>query len=225
LILERKKKGEIMISRQKVQSMYQSGAKHYDFTTILFRLIGLRMKTYRLLAIQKLSLQRGNCVIELGCGTGLNFPFLLKQIGPEGRVIGIDLTTGMLDVARRRIERSGWKNIELVHSDIADYDFPEGINGVLATGLFGYIPEYDRVIKAASRSLVPGGHLSILDGKQPENLPSWLFKIVLKLGGPFGYTPEYFNVRPWESVERYFKETSFETRYGGMIYILSGTAH
>jgi demethylmenaquinone methyltransferase/2-methoxy-6-polyprenyl-1,4-benzoquinol methylase len=68
-----------MISRQKVQSMYQSGAKHYDFTTILFRLIGLRMKAYRLLAIKKLSLQRGNCVIELGCGTGLNFPFLMEQ--------------------------------------------------------------------------------------------------------------------------------------------------
>lgn len=213
-----------MISRQKVQAMYQSGAKHYDFTTILFRLIGLRMKTYRLIAIKKLSLQRGNCVIELGCGTGLNFPFILEQIGPEGQLIGIDLTPEMLDVARKRIERSGWKNVELVRSDIAAYDFPEGINGVLASGLFGYIPDYDRVIKAASQSLVPGGHLSILDGKQPENLPPWLFKIVLKLGGPFGYTPEYFNVRPWESVERYFKETSFETRYGGMIYILSGTA-
>jgi len=212
------------ISKQKVQAMYQSGAKHYDFTTILFRLIGLRMKTYRSLAIKKLSLQRGGCVIELGCGTGLNFPLLMEQIGPEGRLIGVDLTPGMLDIARVRVERSGWKNAELIHSDIAAYDFPEGVNGVLATGLFGYIPEYDPVIKAASQSLVSGGRLSILDGKQPENLPSWLFKIVLKLGGPFGYTPEYFKVRPWESVERYFKETSFETRYGGMIYILSGTA-
>jgi hypothetical protein len=51
-----------------------------------------------------------------------------------------------------------------------------------------------------------------------------LFKIVLKLGGPFGYTHEYFNVRPWESVERYFKETSLEKKYGGMIYILSESA-
>jgi demethylmenaquinone methyltransferase/2-methoxy-6-polyprenyl-1,4-benzoquinol methylase len=212
------------ISKQKVQTMYQSGAKHYDFTTILFRLIGLRMKAYRLLAIKKLSLQRGNSVIELGCGTGLNFPFLMEQIGPEGRLIGVDLTPGMLDIARVRIERSGWKNVELIQSDVASYDIPDGVNGVFATGLFGYISEYDCVIKAASQSLVPGGHLSILDGKQPENLPSWLFKIVLRLGGPFGYTPEYFNVRPWESVERYFKETSFETRYGGMIYILSGTA-
>lgn len=213
-----------MISRREIQDMYQSGAKHYDFTTILFRLIGLRMKTYRLLAIKKLSLQRGNCVIELGCGTGLNFPFIMERIGPEGRLIGVDLTPGMLEIARVRVERSGWKNVELIQSDIAAYDFPEGVNGVLATGLFGYIPEYDRVIKAASQALLPGGHLSILDGKKPENLPSWLFKIVLKLGKPFGYTPEYFNVRPWESVERYFKETSYQTRYGGMIYILSGTA-
>ncbi len=213
-----------MISRQKVQAMYQSGAKHYDFTTILFRLIGLRMKAYRSLAIKKLSLQRGNCVIELGCGTGLNFPFLMEQIGPEGRLIGVDLTPGMLDIARARAKRSDWKNVELIQSDIATYDFPERVNGVLATGLFGYIPEYDRVIKAASQSLVPGGHLSILDGKQPENLPSWLFRIVLKLGGPFGYTPEYFNVRPWESVERYLQKTSLEQRYGGMIYISSGTS-
>lgn len=211
-----------MISRQKVQNLYQSGAKNYDFTTILFGLLGLRMKAYRFLAIKKLSLQRGNCVIELGCGTGLNFPILMEKIGPEGRLIGVDLTPGMLDIARARVKRSGWKNIELVQSDVASFDFPKGVNGVLATGLFGYIPEYDRVIQAASQSLVPGGHLVILDGKQPESLPSWLFKIVLKLGRPFGYTREYFRVRPWESVERYFKETSVETRYGGMIYILSG---
>jgi demethylmenaquinone methyltransferase/2-methoxy-6-polyprenyl-1,4-benzoquinol methylase len=198
------------ISKQKVQDLYQSGAKHYEFTTILFRLIGLRMKAYRLLAINKLSLRRGNCVIELGCGTGLNFPFLMEQIGPEGRLIGVDLTPGMLDIARVRVEQSGWENVKLMQSDIAVYDFPEGVNGVLATGLFGYIPEYDRVIKAASQALVPGGHLAILDGKQPENLPAWLFKIVLQLGRPFGYTPEYFNVRPWESVERYFEETSLE---------------
>jgi len=212
----------MMISRQKVQNLYQSGAKNYDFTTILFGLLGLRMKAYRFLAIKKLSLQRGNCVIELGCGTGLNFPILMEKIGPEGRLIGVDLTPGMLDIARARVKRSGWKNIELVQSDVASFDFPKGVNGVLATGLFGYIPEYDRVIQAASQSLVPGGHLVILDGKQPESLPSWLFKIVLKLGRPFGYTREYFRVRPWESVERYFKETSVETRYGGMIYILSG---
>jgi demethylmenaquinone methyltransferase/2-methoxy-6-polyprenyl-1,4-benzoquinol methylase len=210
-----------MQSQQNVQALYQSGAKFYDFTTILYRMIGLRMKAYRLLAIKKLSLNKGDCVIELGCGTGLNFSFLMEKIGKEGRLIGVDLTPGMLDIAKERAERAGWKNIELIQSDIAVYEFPENVNGVLATGLFGYIAEYDRVIKVASKSLLPGGHLVILDGKQPERLPSWLFKIVLRLGRPFGFTPEYFKVRPWESVERYFQKTSIEQKYGGMIYILS----
>jgi demethylmenaquinone methyltransferase/2-methoxy-6-polyprenyl-1,4-benzoquinol methylase len=210
------------ISKQKVQAMYQSGAKHYDFTTILFRLIGLRMKAYRLLAIKKLSLKRGKFIIELGCGTGLNFPFIMERIGSTGRLTGVDLTPGMLDIARMRVERAGWNNVDLIHSDVANFDFPERVDAVLATGLLGYIPEYDRLIKAISQSLAPDGHLAILDGKRPESLPSWLFKIVLKLGGSFGYTPEYFKVCPWESVKRYFKETSFETKYGGMIYILDG---
>jgi demethylmenaquinone methyltransferase/2-methoxy-6-polyprenyl-1,4-benzoquinol methylase len=212
------------ISKQKVQDMYQSGAKYYNFTTILYRLIGLRMKTYRSLAVQKLSLKRGDCIIELGCGTGLNFPFIIKQIGSEGRLIGVDLTPGMLDFARMRVERAGWKNVELIQSDLTAYDFPEKVNGVLATGVFGYIAEYNGVIKAISRVLVTGGHLVILDGKKPEKLPSWLFKIVLRLGRPFGFTPDYFNVRPWESVKTYFQETSLEQKYGGLIYILSGTA-
>lgn len=210
-----------MQSTQNVQTLYQSGAKFYDFTTILYRMIGLRMKTYRSLAIKKLSPQRGDCVVELGCGTGLNFPFLIEQIGEDGRLIGVDLTQGMLEIAWERVEKSGWKNVELVQSDISVYDFPDDVNGVLATGVFGYIAEYDRVIKAASKAILPGGHLVILDGKQPERLPQWLFKIVLRLGRPFGFTPEYFEVRPWESVKRYLNNIEIEKKYGGMIYILS----
>jgi demethylmenaquinone methyltransferase/2-methoxy-6-polyprenyl-1,4-benzoquinol methylase len=183
------------------------------------------MKTYRLLAIQKMSLQRGDHVIELGCGTGLNFPYLIERIGPEGRLIGVDLTPGMLQIAQERVQRSGWKNVELIQSDIAAYNFTEkSVNGILATGLFGYIAEYDRVIKAASESLLPGGHMVILDGKQPERLPSWLFKVVLRLGKPFGFTTEYFEVRPWESVKRYLNNTQIEEKYGGLIYILSAVS-
>jgi demethylmenaquinone methyltransferase/2-methoxy-6-polyprenyl-1,4-benzoquinol methylase len=213
-----------MLAKQDVQAMYQSGAKYYDVTTLLYRLIGLRMNTYRSIAVKNLRLKRGGSVIELGCGTGLNFPLLIEHIGPEGRLVGVDLTPGMLERARERVERSGWKNVELVQSDIAQYDIPHGVDAVLATGVFGYVAGYDRVIKAAYEALVPGGRMAILDGKQPRNLAAWLFKVVLRLGRPFGFTPEYFNVSPWKSIERYFQETSFEEMYGGLLYLSSGTA-
>ena len=55
----------MMLSKQEVQSMYQSGAKYYDFTTLLYRLIGLRMKAYRSHAVRLLHLKRGDFVVEL----------------------------------------------------------------------------------------------------------------------------------------------------------------
>jgi demethylmenaquinone methyltransferase/2-methoxy-6-polyprenyl-1,4-benzoquinol methylase len=130
----------------------------------------------------------------------------------------------MLACAGERVERAGWKNIELVQSDIVAYNFPEGINGVLSTGVFGYIADCDRLIKAASHALVPDGRLAIMDGKRPERLPSWVFKLIVRLSRSFGVTSDYFDKRTWESVERYFHETVFEQMYGGMLYISSGTA-
>ena len=60
----------------------------------------------------------GATVVDVGCGTGLNFPGLRALVGPAGRVIGIDASPSMLGAAQRRIHRAGWANITTVHSDI-----------------------------------------------------------------------------------------------------------
>lgn len=210
------------ISREKIKDLYQSGAKHYDFATILFRLAGLRMKKYRAEVIEILNLKKGDIVVELGCGTGLNFPLVMEKIGPEGHLIGVDITPGMLEVAQGRIRQNNWSNVELIESDIARYEFPKEINAVFATGVFGYIPEHDQIIERAFNALVQDGRIAILDGKRPERLPASVFHIVLALGAQYGYTEEYFDVAPWKSVEKYFANTVFQTRYGGMIYEASG---
>lgn len=211
------------LSKQEIRSRYQSTAKYYDFALRLYGLIGIR-KAYRAKAVKLLRLQRGDRIVELGCGTGINFPLIIKQIGPEGRLIGVDISPKMLECARKRVERAGWKNTELFQGDIAAYSFPEGVNGVLSTGVFGYIEDYDHVIRAASHAIVPGGRLVIMDGKRPERLPSWVFKLIVWLSRPFGVTGAYFDKRTWESVQRYFRETAVEQMYGGMVFISSGTA-
>jgi demethylmenaquinone methyltransferase/2-methoxy-6-polyprenyl-1,4-benzoquinol methylase len=181
------------------------------------------MQSYRRRAVELLQLRRGDRVVELGCGTGLNFPLIIEQIGSEGRLVGADISPKMLACARQRVDRAGWKNVELVESDIARYVLPHGINGVLSVGVFGYLEEYDRVIEAASHALVHNGHLVILDGRQPESLPSWVFKIILWLARPFGVSREYFENPTWESVDRYFENMTLEKMYGGMIYVSSGS--
>lgn len=211
-------------STQEIQDIYQRQAKLYDLYVQFYRLIGLNIDAYRTRAIDLLHLQRGDSVVELGCGTGLNFPLLMDQIGPQGRLIGVDLSSAMLTRARAKAARSGWTNVELVQGDVAVYDFPERVKGVLSTGTFGYVAEYDRVIEQASRALVPGGRLVIVDGKPPARWPRWVFKLFLWSTRPFGVTAEYFKHPCWESVERYFQETTFEELYGGLLYISAGTA-
>ena len=66
-----------------------------------------------------LGVQRGDRVLDMACGTGLNFPHLRELAGEGGHVLGIDLTPAMLDVARGRIARHGWKNVEVRQADAA----------------------------------------------------------------------------------------------------------
>ncbi|MFQ5991904.1 MAG: class I SAM-dependent methyltransferase [Nitrospiraceae bacterium] len=211
------------ISKQEVSAIYQPHAKRYDFALQLYRLIGSRIEAYRLRAVELLRLKHGDCVVDLACGTGLSFPLILDRIGSEGRLIGVDLSPGMLACARERVDCAGWKNVELVPSDMATYHYPERVNAVLTVGALGYVPEYEHVIERAKHALVPGGRLVILDGKWPERWPFWLLKVFVWLFRPFGLTLDYFDSHPWESVARLFVETAFEEMYGGAIYVSSGT--
>jgi len=212
------------LSKKAVEAAYQRQAQRYDSALKLYQLMGLRIEEYRARAVELLCLKRGDCVVDLGCGTGLSFPFLVQAIGPEGRLIGVDVSAEMLACARVRIERSHWNNVHLVHGDIAEYDFPGSVNAALSIGVFGYVPERDRVMERIAQALVPGGRIVIVDGKRPDRWPLWLFKLFVWCSSPFGVTAEYFDGHTWESVERFFQETTFEEVYGGLLYISSGMA-
>ncbi len=209
-------------SIESVAAAYDRHARKYDRAVKLYRLMGLRIEQYRSHAIDLLQLKPGDCVVDLGCGTGLSFELLMKHIGAGGRLIGVDISSQMLACAQERADRAGWNNVQLIEENILKYEFPESIDGVLSTGVFGYISERDRVIQKISHSLAPGGRLAIVDGKRPAQWPKWLFKLFVRISRPFGLTEEYFEGRTWEVLERYFEQTTFEERYGGLIYISSG---
>jgi len=123
----------VAILEKETQAIYQRQAKNYDLSVKLYRLIGIRIESYRLRVVQLLHLKPGDGVIELGCGTGLNFPLIIQKIGPEGRLTGVDITPGMIKGAQEKVDLHGWKNVELIQSDISLYEFPKNINAVLST--------------------------------------------------------------------------------------------
>lgn len=143
---------------------YDRAAKHYDtWTDIVFgRLLGIeRLREH---AIDLLGNLDGKVVLDIGCGTGRNFPFLVPRVGANGRIIGVDYSQGMLDVARARIKQEGWQNTELRHEDAAKLATIEApVDAVVSVWCMGIVHDLVAALDRAIDVLGPGGRIVIMD--------------------------------------------------------------
>lgn len=123
-----------------------------------------------------LDLGPGDRVLDLACGTGLNFPHLRQLVGERGRVVGVDLTPAMLEVARKMIAARGWKNVEAREADAAQLPFPdETFDKAICTYALSIIPDYVEAIREVRRTLVPGGRFVSLEMRASlHSVPRWL---------------------------------------------------
>lgn len=210
------------LTKTQLRDLYRARAANYDFSANLYYLIGFREVSYRKLAVSALGLHSGYTVVEVGCGTGLNFPYLLQSIGKTGKLIGVDLTDAMLEKARERVRRNGWQNVELVEADAAAYVFPAGIHGVLSTFALTLVPEYEQVIARSARALASGGRLVIADFKKPDNWPLWLVKLGVLITKPFGVSLDLTDRKPWQVMTKYLSRVTVTELFGGSVYIAVG---
>jgi demethylmenaquinone methyltransferase/2-methoxy-6-polyprenyl-1,4-benzoquinol methylase len=123
-----------------------------------------------------LDLKPGDRVLDLACGTGLNFPHLRELVGERGQVVGADLTPAMLDIAQKMIDAEGWKNVEVREADAAALPFPNAsFDKVIVSFALVIIPDYVRAIEEVRRVLVPGGRFVALEMRAGiHSLPAWL---------------------------------------------------
>jgi SAM-dependent methyltransferase len=113
------------------------------------------------LAMDRLGLQPGQRVLDLGCGPGGTTVEIARRVGPGGRAVGVDIAEGMLEAGRRRAAREGVDNIEFVHADVQVSDLGEGQFDV-AFSQFGLMFFADPVAAFTNirRALRPGGRLA-----------------------------------------------------------------
>lgn len=212
-----------MLNTEQIRRLYSERAARYDFSAKLYYLIGVRINAYRREAVRALNLQPGDTVLELGCGTGLNFPYLLEAVGPEGKVIGVDLTPAMLAEARERIQTHGWRNVELVQADASQFAFPQGVDGVFSSFALSIMPNHRDIIRNAAQALTDGGRLVTLDLKLTNGALSFLNPIGVLITRPFGGTYEAGRRKPWEEMRKHLTDVRVKEFYFGFVYIASGT--
>jgi arsenite methyltransferase len=122
-------------------------------------------------------IKEGDAVLDIGCGAGVDAIMARKMVGPNGKVIGIDLVRNMIEQAKANLKETDLKDIVLIEDSVENLDFPdESFDVVISNGVFNLIPDKEGTIFKAFRLLKPGGRFMIADqvmtGEQQKDLKS-----------------------------------------------------
>lgn len=148
-------------SKEDARASYNKLSRWYDVVA------GSTEKKYRDWGLEKLSAQPGEKILEIGFGTGHCLVSLAQAVGPTGRVTGLDISDGMLAIARQRLQSEGLAERADLHlGDAAKLDFIEAgtLDGVFMSFTLELFdnPEIPRVLQEIHRILKPGGRLAVV---------------------------------------------------------------
>jgi len=171
-------------------------------------------------AVEALSLRPGDRVLEIGCGTGLNFTLLRDAVSETGQVTGADFSPEMLERAFERCVRRGWRNVSLQQADATTLTSDQRFAGALFSYSLSMIRDWRAALRRALDLLVPGGRLVVLDFGRFEQwlLPTaWLIRAWLR-ANHVDTSPSYA-----EAVVQLTERSKVESRLGGYYFLASGT--
>ncbi len=110
------------------------------------------------------AIHKGETVLDIGCGGGVDTLIAAMLIGPEGTAVGIDTTPEMLERAKKNLKAAALKNARFEEASAEDLPFPdESFDVVTSNGAFNLIPDKAKALEEVFRVLKPQGRLMIAD--------------------------------------------------------------
>ncbi|OZC77908.1 ubiquinone biosynthesis protein [Rhodococcus sp. 06-462-5] len=198
---------------------YTLSARLYDVISFEWPIYGAGREA----AFELLNLPAGSHVLDLGCGTGLNFAGLQRMIGPTGSITGIDASSQMLEQARRRADQAGWDNVTLVAADAtalttADVGETE-FDAALSTYALSLMTPWQAALDAMIAATRVGGVVAVVDMQRPVGRAAiWtpLAKLACRLGGAD------IEAHPWAAMPERLDTITESAVRGGHIQVRVG---
>jgi SAM-dependent methyltransferase len=195
------------------QPAYSQDARSYDHRTGAFQ-------AYRQAIVGALPLRRGQVVLDVGCGTGLCYGFLVEKVGPQGGVVGIEESPEMAAIARERIAREGWHNVTVVQSGAEDAQIAVTADAALFCAVHDILQSPD-ALRNVMDHLRPGAPVAAGGGKWAA---PWMMAVNLQtrmLHAPYVRSFEGFG-RPWNHLEQLIDDVHVRELAFGSGYVLTG---
>jgi SAM-dependent methyltransferase len=195
---------------------YRSLAHAYDGATATG-------EPYRRQTVETLAPLPGETVVEVGCGTGLNFELVQRGIGSGGRLLGVDPSPEMLEHARARVREHGWENVLLLEASAEEVRLPALADAALLCGVHDVMRSPPALANVV-RQVRPGGRV-VAGG--PKWVPWWqpgsvaLNVSTWTLNRDYVTTFEGFD-RPWSHLAALVRDLRVESVCLGTGYIARG---
>lgn len=208
---------------------YRRVAPFYDLLSAEFPVY----RAGRALGVDMLDLQPGTQVLDIGCGTGLNFNLLQNRVGDEGVIVGVDRSAEMLRQARIRAQRRGWQNVILLHADATELSAdPDGVveeivaqggrahaDAALATYALSLMSDWEAAWTAMRQLCSPQARLGVVDMQEPTG--GWTVLVPLARAA-CALAGSDITAHPWTAVERDCTEVQTASARGGHLQIRVG---
>ena len=176
---------------------------------------------YRGKVIDHLNIDESSRVLDVACGTGLNFDLLQDKLDGRGALVGIDYSPKTLGLARKRVEKRGWSNVTLIETDSAVYSAEEPFDAALCTFAIEIIPPWRETVEMMVRSVRSGGRIGFIGFRESTKSGFSTFNPVWRaIGAPFGGVDLDRSVR--SLLDERCDESFYEEVYGGFYYLLVG---
>ena len=192
---------------------YRRRAGVYDIELALFEPVRRR-------AVERLALRTGDVVFDVGCGTGLSLPLLQPLVGAKGRIVGIEQSPEMIQRARERVARHGWKNVELIAASVE----AARVKARADAALFHFTHDILReplALDNVLQHLRPGARV-VASGLQWAPFWAWPENLFVLGAARYSVTSLAGLGSPWSLLAKHLSGLQVEKVLAGGVFIASG---
>jgi SAM-dependent methyltransferase len=181
------------------------------------------IKPVRQKAVELLDLEVGDRVLDVGCGPGGSFPYLVHAVGQSGQVVGVEISPEISINARRRIAKNGWRNVQVIEAAARDVHLTGLFDGLLmfaAADVYASEEALENIFPHLRENARVAAFEAKLSSKGLGSILNPFLRMLFNLSFSTTPRPDY---EPWKILAKRVKKLDVEEYFFGLMFLTLGS--